>query len=136
MPAAPKVLIVDDEAHVRTYFKLLVRGSLHGAEVTEAAGHPEAIAQFARGLPDLVLLDLNLVGESGLRVLRDLRALDEALPVVILTSVNVRHTVEEALAAGATNYVLKDTPPAEIAALLQEVLNRPTTSEGSSDAQP
>ncbi len=128
MNSSPRVLVVDDEAHVRKYLRMVLKDAFGAAEVLEAAGREEAMAHFARALPELVLLDLNLVGESGLDVLREMRALDGGVPVVILTSVNVRHTVEEALNAGATNYILKDTPPEEMKALLLEVMPGPGNS--------
>jgi DNA-binding NarL/FixJ family response regulator len=125
MAAAPlKILLVDDEAHVRKFLRIILRSALGDTEVAEAGNREEAMREFAARLPGLVLLDINLVGESGLEILRDIRALDETVPVVMLTSVNVRHTVEEAIAAGASGYILKDSPPEEMAAVLREALDQ------------
>lgn len=122
MPSALKVLVIDDESHVRKFLSMVVRDAFGPFTYLEASTREEAMERFAGGLPDLVLLDINLIGASGVEVLREIRALDEHVPVVMMTSVNVRHTVEESLAAGATNYLLKDTPPEELAAALREVI--------------
>lgn len=129
MRSVPKVLLVDDEPHVKTYLRLVLRAAIGPVEVLEAAERDEAMRQFAAGLPDLVLLDINLVGASGLDLLRDIRALDAHVPVVLLTAVNVRHTVEEALAAGATAYLLKDQPEEELIAALRETFPRRGSEE-------
>ncbi len=127
MSAPLTVLLVDDESHVRKLISLVVRGTFPGAQVVEADSRDGAMREFAARLPGLVLLDINLVGESGLDILRDIRALDERGPVVKLTSVNVRHTVEEALAAGASGYLLKDATTEEMADVLREtVAGKPT----------
>lgn len=122
MPAPLHVLLVDDEAHVRTFLRMMVRDAFPAATVAEAGTRAEAMREFAGRPPGLVLLDINLVGESGLDILRDIRAIAAAVPVVMLTSINVRHTVEEALAAGATGYLLKDSAPEEMQEVLREAL--------------
>lgn len=131
MRSNPKVLLVDDEPHVRTYLRLVLREAFGPTEVLEAAERDEAMRHFGAGLPDLVLLDINLVGASGLDVLREIRALDENVPVVLMTAVNIRHTVEEALAAGANAYLLKDQPQDELIAALRETLPGRGTEEAA-----
>lgn len=125
MPALPRVLIVDDEPHLRAFVRLLLNATFADLEVLEAGDETAALAVFAAAKPDLVLLDINLVGCSGLEVLPRLRALDPAAEIVMLTAVNVRHTIEEAQAKGAAGYILKDTDEDEFTtAILEAVRSR------------
>lgn len=124
MPTLNKILIVDDEAHVRRYIAMLVKSTLGAVEIVEASGGGEGLARFAEHRPDLVLLDINMVDANGLETLGHLRRSDPGARVVMLTSVSVRRAVEEALAAGASGYLLKDTPFEEMGADLQRVVER------------
>jgi DNA-binding NarL/FixJ family response regulator len=122
MPKPEKVLIVDDEPHVRDYISLLVQSSLNAPQVLKAADSTEALAHYTSARPDLVLLDINMVGETGFEILRQLRQLDPQAVVVMLTTVNVRRSVEEARALGAKGYILKDMPYDDLARVLQELV--------------
>ncbi len=121
MTKPESVLIIDDEAHVRDYIAMLVSSCLQAPRVRKAADADEALAHYQAERPDLVLLDINMVGVSGFEILRQLRALDPQAVVVMLTTVNVRRAVEEALTLGARAYILKDTPFDELARVLQEL---------------
>jgi DNA-binding NarL/FixJ family response regulator len=122
MSASAKVLVVDDEAHIRTYVGLLVHNTLEDVEVLEAADAAAAVALFQQHRPQLVLLDINLVGSSGLEVLTQLLAIDPAAVVVMLTAVNIRRSVEEAQERGASGYILKEASFEEMTAALREVI--------------
>ena len=117
-----RVLVVDDEPHIRAYVKMLVRATLEATEITEAGDQATALARFAETRPQLVLLDINIIGGNGLEVLRQIRAQDPEVVVVMVTAVNVRHTIEEALQAGANGYIMKDSSDDEIARTLREII--------------
>lgn len=121
---SPKVLIVDDEPHVRSYVAMLVRSILEAPEVQSAGDGDEAVAAFTTFRPDLVLLDINLVGSTGLDLLRRLREIDPSTAVVMLTSVNARRSVEEAARDGAQGYLLKETPHEQLAEELRAMIAR------------
>ncbi|MCF7689742.1 MAG: response regulator transcription factor [Cephaloticoccus sp.] len=123
MPNPAKILIVDDELHIRKYLSLLVRTSLGVSTVIEAADGATALTLYASEKPDMVLLDINLIGGSGLEVLGQLLQLDPDAVVVMNTAVNIRRSVEEAVEKGASGYILKDTPQEEIVAALREIIN-------------
>lgn len=122
MPHLAKVLIVDDEPHLRKYFGQLVRANLGGPAILEAGDGATATALYATENPDLVLLDINLIGGSGLDVLGELRAADPEAVVVMVTAVDVRTAIEEAMAKGAAGYILKDSPFEEISAALKDIV--------------
>jgi len=123
-----KILLVDDEAHIRKYVGLLLR-SLGNPVVVEAADGEAALALFDRENPDLVLLDVNMPRLDGLQTLTALRARDPDSVVVMLTSLINRHTVEECQRLGAVGYLRKDTPKEQILAQLTEIITDCFTEE-------
>lgn len=122
MKFAGKILLVDDEAHVRKYIGLILRSAFDAPTINEASNGREAVAAYQREPYDLVLLDVNMPEQDGIETLRQLRAIDPDAVVVMLTSLANRQTVEAALQLGAVNYLRKDTPRAEIAAILSQTV--------------
>jgi CheY-like chemotaxis protein len=114
-----RILVVDDEAHIRTYLRLILQ-SLGATEIHEAGDGPNALMLYQQHHPDLVMLDFNLPGEDGLEILQHLLELDPDAPVVMMTAVASREIVEQCAAAGALNYIRKDTPRDGIAKALRE----------------
>ncbi|HYC73134.1 MAG TPA: response regulator transcription factor [Opitutaceae bacterium] len=121
MSFSGKVLVVDDEAHIRKFVSLVVK-SLGQPTVVEAANGEEAVQAYAREQPDLVLLDVNMPRIDGLQALQQLRRQDPDCVVVMLTSLVNRQTVDECLRLGAAGYLRKDTPRQEIADELRRII--------------
>jgi two-component system, chemotaxis family, chemotaxis protein CheY len=94
MTFSGKVLIADDEAHIRKFVSLVLR-SLGISEVHEAKNGAEALDLFRRDAHDLVLLDVNMPQLDGLQALAQIREKDPDVVVVMLTSVVNRLTVDE-----------------------------------------
>ena len=122
MKLGGKVLVVDDEAHIRKFVSLLVK-SLGEPIVLQAANGTEALQVYEREKPNLVLLDVNMPRVDGLQTLRSLKQFDPKCTVVMLTSLVNRQTVEECLHLGAVGYLRKDNPPDEIVAQLKRIIN-------------
>ncbi len=99
----PKILIVDDEEAARYG----MARALKNYSVAEAASVDEARKSIAASRPDLILLDINLPGASGLDYLRELAATDDAPPVVMITAHGSERTAVEAIKAGAYDYLAK-----------------------------
>lgn len=123
-----KILLVDDEAHVRKFIGLIIR-KLGSPLIIEAGNGREAVELFQREKPDLVLLDVNMPVQDGLQTLHEILQLDPDAVVVMITSLASRQIIEEALQAGAAHYIRKDTPKEEILATLQETIARCFASE-------
>ena len=121
MTFSGKVLLVDDEAHIRKYVGLIVR-TLGTPTVLEASNGHDALHVYENERPDLVLLDVNMPLIDGIETLRRLKQLDPECTVVMLTSLANRQTIEGALELGAVNYIRKDTPRDEIAQALSETI--------------
>jgi two-component system KDP operon response regulator KdpE len=128
--SAGKVLVVDDEPQIRRVMRVILAGENY--EVVEARSGEAALLRFREFLPDLVLLDLNMPGMSGLEACRIIRETSD-VPIVVLT---VRHEEEEkveALDAGADDYVTKPFGKKELLARIRAALRR---SPSSSTAGP
>jgi two-component system chemotaxis response regulator CheY len=115
------ILLVDDEAHIRKFVTLILK-QLGAPKLLEAANGEEALEVYKRESPDLVLLDISMPLLDGLATLKKLKEMDPNCVVVMLTSMVNRQSVDEALAAGATNYIRKDTPKEEISKALSETI--------------
>ena len=118
-----KVLIVDDQALVRAGFRMLIEAHA-GFEVVGDAGDGLAAVTLARRVhPDVVLMDIRMPvmdGVEATRILLGPRAV--TLPrVIILTTFDLDQYVYDALHAGASGFLLKDTPPLELIRAMQVV---------------
>ncbi|MGH7944980.1 MAG: response regulator transcription factor [Opitutaceae bacterium] len=117
-----KILLVDDEPHIRVFVTLLLK-SLGQPDISEAGNGEEAVAAYKAHKPDIVLLDVNMPHLDGIETLRKLKEIDPDCVVIMLTSLATRETVERALELGAVNYIRKDTPKEEIAKALAETID-------------
>ena len=122
------ILLVDDEAHIRTFISLLLR-HLGVRQIFEAKNGLEALEVYAKERPDLVMLDVNMPVMDGIETLRALKELNPDAVVVMLTSLANRQTIDEAVALGAANYIRKDAPPEEIGRALAETIDACFESE-------
>jgi len=116
-----KVLIVDDEPHVRKYIGLVLR-SLGATSLVEASNGQEGFIAYQREKPDFVFMDVNMPIQDGIETLRQIRGFDPDATVVMLTSLANRQTIEDAAEGGALHYVRKDTPREELVALIKDLL--------------
>jgi CheY-like chemotaxis protein len=122
MKLTGKVLVVDDEVHIRKFVSQMVE-SLGEPEILQAANGTEAVAIYERERPVLVLLDVNMPRVDGIETLRRLKQLDPECVVIMLTSLVNRQTVEECLNLGALAYLRKDNPPDDMLLRLKKVVD-------------
>jgi DNA-binding NarL/FixJ family response regulator len=109
-----RVLIVDDDALVRAGLAMLLAGA-EGIEVVGEAADGLGVADaVAEHRPDIVLMDIRMPGMDGLAATELVRAQSGAPEVIVLTTFEVDDYVVRALRAGASGFLLKDTPPADI----------------------
>ena len=114
MSDAIRLLIVDDHPVVRNGLHGMFAGDPEFDVVGEAADGAEAVA-YAQALdPDVVLMDLRMPGMDGVAAIRKLATLAIRAKVLVLTTYDTDSDVLPAIEAGATGYLLKDTPRAEL----------------------
>lgn len=109
-----RLLIVDDHEIVRLGLRTLLADEPDLEVVAEAGTAEEALVQVANHRPDVVVLDIQLPGRSGLEACRELRRQFPDIQVVILTSHGGDGFAEQALRAGAAGYVLKQVGNEEL----------------------
>jgi two-component system, NarL family, invasion response regulator UvrY len=114
-----KILIVDDHAVVRAGVARMLATAR--AEILEAESSDDALKLFRQERPDLVILDLNLAGSSGLDLLRRLMALDRTANILILSMHAEPVYAARALQAGARGYVSKSAPTDEFIQAVKQV---------------
>jgi DNA-binding NarL/FixJ family response regulator len=109
-----RVLVVDDDALVRAGLSMLLAGADDIEIVAEATDGSEVAQAVAEHRPDVVLMDIRMPGMDGLAATELLRVHEDAPEVIVLTTFEADDYVLRALRAGASGFLLKDTPPAEI----------------------
>ena len=111
--SAPRVLLADDEPHIRAMMKAVLQAA--GCTVLgEARNGQEAVDLFRQLRPDLLLLDINMPVMTGTEALGKVMAEFPDALVVMLTSLADADSVEQCLSLGAVNYLRKDTPLGQI----------------------
>lgn len=109
-----RVLVVDDEALIRTGFQHILNAA-GDIEVVAAVSGRQALAEVGRLHPDIVLLDIRMPDVDGLTVLERIRALAGPPIVAMLTTFDTDEYVAAALRMGAAGFLLKDTDPEHLA---------------------
>jgi two-component system KDP operon response regulator KdpE len=117
----PTVLIVDDEPQIRR--TLLTILTSQGYPVIEARTGDEALEKLRRERPDLILLDFNMPGRSGVETCREIRDGSD-IPIIILTVRNAERDKVLALDAGANDYIVKPFGANELLARIRATLRR------------
>jgi two-component system response regulator AtoC len=107
-----RLLVVDDDPRMRRVLQILARKI--GLDCDAAAGADDALASFRAERCDLVVTDLKMPGKDGIAFLRELRAIDADVPVVVLTAHGTVSTAVEAMKLGAVDYLQK---PCDVDAL-------------------
>ncbi len=119
-PLQPRVLVVDDDPGVRATLERALHDD--GFEIETAASGEEALRMLGTNIFDLVLLDLDLPGLSGLEVLELAPGLQADAPFIILTGHGTVGTAVEAIKLGAFDYILKPPSLAEIRLSMERAL--------------
>ncbi len=111
-----KVLLADDQALLRAGFRALLDAQPDITVIGEAIDGADAVRQAQRELPDVVLMDIRMPGTDGLEATRRIVADPglEQVRIIILTTFDLDEYVFEAIRAGASGFLVKDTEPVEL----------------------
>ncbi|QHA08796.1 response regulator [Streptomyces broussonetiae] len=113
-----RVVVVDDEALVRSGFQLILNAA-DDIEVVATVSGAGAVARIRAARPDVVLLDIRMPDVDGLTVLREVRTLPDGPVVAMLTTFDTDEYVLAALRHGAAGFLLKDTEPEQLAQMVR-----------------
>jgi DNA-binding NarL/FixJ family response regulator len=116
-----RVSVVEDDARVRSGLVQLINVS-EGYQCSSQHSNAEAaLAELPRVKPDVVLMDINLPGLNGVECVRQLKPILPDTQIMMLTVYEDTEMIFKALTAGATGYLLKQTPPTELLAAIRDV---------------
>jgi DNA-binding NarL/FixJ family response regulator len=123
-PTIPNIniMLVDDHPLVRDGLRARLETAPHFRVVAEAASGAEALARAGQGGVDLILMDINMPGGSGLEATAQLHARCPDVAVMVLSMHDKLEYVTQAMAAGARGYVLKDAPGRDIVMAIDSVM--------------
>jgi len=116
-----RVLLVDDDALVRSGLRMMLGGAASLEVVAEAADGREVLGAVDLHRPDVVLMDIRMPHLDGIAATRLLAAQPDPPAVLVLTTFDADELVLRALQAGAAGFLLKDTAPAEIVRAIELV---------------
>jgi DNA-binding NarL/FixJ family response regulator len=116
-----RVLIADDQALVRAGFRRLLESEPDIEVVGEAGDGHDAVELSRSRRPDVVLMDIRMPVLDGLEATRRVLARDDGVRVVILTTFDLDEYVFDAVRAGASGFLLKDSPPEQLIAAIHVV---------------
>ncbi|MBT2369337.1 response regulator transcription factor [Streptomyces sp. ISL-10] len=116
-----RVLLADDEELVRSGMSMILQVDSDIEVVAEAADGAEAVRMVRAHRPDVVLMDIRMPVMDGLVATAEIARLPDAPKVVVLTTFDLDEYVHAALQAGATGFLLKNTPPRELARAVKTV---------------
>ena len=116
-----RVLVADDQALVRSGFRMILEAREDFEVVGEADDGHEAVALAAATSPDVILMDVRMPGLDGIDATRAILASGSPARVLILTTFDLDEIVLRAIRAGASGFLLKDVRPADLAAAIRVV---------------
>jgi DNA-binding NarL/FixJ family response regulator len=118
-----RVVLVDDQALVRTGFRMILDETEDIEVVGEAGDGAAALETTIRARPDVVLMDIRMPGVDGIEATRRIRALSSPPKVIILTTFDLDDYVFSGLRAGASGFLLKDTLAADLLSAVRIVVS-------------
>jgi DNA-binding NarL/FixJ family response regulator len=116
-----RVLLVDDQSLLRMGFRLILEAEPDMEVVGEAADGASGVSMAAALHPDVVLMDVRMPGMDGIKATASIIEAGPASKVLILTTFDLDQYVFAGLKAGASGFMLKDAPPAELLAAIRTV---------------
>ncbi len=119
-----RILIVDDASFMRTVLKDIVRANGLASQIIEAADGVEGVRNYQKYKPDLVTMDINMPKADGIQALRAIMKLDPGAKVVMVSSVEQKEIVQDAIRLGARDYVVKTLYRTSFPLVLNKVLRQ------------
>ena len=119
-----KILVVDDASFMRTVLKDIIKGNGLAHEIIEAGDGVEGVKAYQTQKPDLVTMDVNMPRADGIQALRAIMKIDPTAKVVMVTSVEQKQIVQDAMKLGARDYIVKPFDRSNVGLVLNKVLRQ------------
>lgn len=119
-----KILVVDDASFMRTVLKDIIRSNGLAQEVIEAGDGVEGVKAYQSLKPDLVTMDVNMPKADGIQALRAIMKIDPTAKVVMVTSVEQKQIVQDAMKLGARDYIVKPFDRNNVGLVLNKVMRQ------------
>jgi len=118
-----KILVVDDASFMRTVLKDILRSNGLASDIIEAPDGVEAVRQYIQHKPDLVTMDVNMPKADGIQALKGIMKVNPNARVIMVTSVEQKHIVQDAMKSGARDYIIKPFDKANVGLVLNKALS-------------
>ena len=121
---ASKILIVDDASFMRSVLKDIIKSNGLASEIFEAGDGIEGVKTFLKIKPDLVTMDVNMPNADGIQALRAILKIDPTAKVIMISSVEEKHIVQDAIKLGARDYVVKPFDRSNVPLVINKVIRQ------------
>ena len=121
---ASRILIVDDASFMRSVLKDIIKSNGLASEIFEAVDGIEGVKSFQKIKPDLVTMDVNMPRADGIQALRAILKIDPHAKVIMITSVEEKHIVQDAIKIGARDYVVKPFDRSNVPLVINKVIRQ------------
>lgn len=121
---ASRILVVDDASFMRSVLKDIIKSNGLASEIFEAGDGIEGVKAFQKIKPDLVTMDVNMPRADGIQALRAILKIDPRAKVIMITSVEEKHIVQDAIKLGARDYVVKPFDRSNVPLVINKVIRQ------------
>ncbi len=121
---ASRILIIDDASFMRTVLKDIIKSNGLASEIFEAGDGIEGVKSFLKIKPDLVTMDVNMPKADGIQALRAILKIDPTAKVIMISSVEEKHIVQDAIKLGARDYVVKPFDRSNVPLVINKVIRQ------------
>ncbi|MFB5631287.1 MAG: response regulator [Nitrosopumilaceae archaeon] len=121
---ASRILVVDDASFMRSVLKDIIKSNGLASEIFEAGDGIEGVKAFQKIKPDLVTMDVNMPRADGIQALRAILKIDPKAKVIMITSVEEKHIVQDAIKLGARDYVVKPFDRSNVPLVINKVIRQ------------
>ena len=121
---ASRILVVDDASFMRSVLKDIIKTNGLASEIFEAGDGIEGVKAYQKIKPDLVTMDVNMPKADGIQALRAILKIDPTAKVIMITSVEEKHIVQDAIKLGARDYVVKPFDRSNVPLVINKVIRQ------------
>ncbi|MEM2159705.1 MAG: response regulator [Candidatus Nitrosotenuis sp.] len=122
--SSTKILVVDDASFMRTVLKDIIKSNGLATEVLEAGDGVDGVKAYQANKPNLVTMDVNMPRADGIQALRAIMKIDPTAKVVMVTSVEQKQIVQDAMKLGARDYIVKPFDKTTVGLVINKVLRQ------------